>query len=501
MDTEIELKYLVLGDNIPTQITKLLTDNAVRFEYHTDTLSNRYFDTCDSTLRQHDIGLRVRKGSSGLWEQTVKTSGTVLAGMHTRPEYNVDICRDHPDLTLFDRQIWPQDFVLEQVNSQLSCLFETNFTRHSWLINNADNSQFELVYDTGAIVANEQNEQIAEIELELKQGQVEVLFDFAEILMANFAIRPGSYSKAARGYALAQGKSLHAGVESKALLKMDPSMELLESFNSGFAQSLTRLQVLVDKYIQSPNLETLTDVSDMLALARHGLWLYADYLTDANGQILRQQINGILQELSWVETAKQIRELTTKNGHYRKKIEYSQSLLAELKDEKHAIVDYQKARDLFHSERFNQMQLSMLKMILKKSPFDGDIPHLSDFAPSWLSLSLKNVTQALQVSDTLTANDYLENHRLVTRCLLTGSWFGSLFEEEQRIDFRGPWMDLHLGIDELETLQLLKEHLQRSSEQTPVKLINWLDHKVDNLLCALEHCKDAALSLTPYWLK
>lgn len=501
MDTEIELKYLVLGDNIPAVINDLLKQHNFTFETQTRQLQNCYFDTPNLDLRKTDIGLRVRKSSSGLTEQTIKTSGQVIGGLHQRPEYNINIESDFPNLSLFDSSIWPSQFAVEKINQKISPIFETNFSRITWLITTPDDNQIEMAFDHGQIISNDNQEGIKEIELELVKGDPETLLDFAVHLFSSLQLRPGTQSKAARGYGLAFGHVESHISSANTLLDITPEMDVLQTFNVGFQQCLAQLQQLIDQFMATPSLLLLKEISDTLALSRHGLWLYADYLTGKHGKILRGQIKEMLQELSWVETAKQIRDLTTKNGTYRKKIEYSKSLLTELKDENHAIVDFDKAMTLFHSEKFNLMQLSMTQMILMKSPYAENVPELSDFAPSWLSYNLKIVSKAFEKKSTLSVEEYLNNHCLVTRSLLTGSWFGLLFNGEGRMEFRGPWFDLHQGIDELETLQLLKNHLQNSKEDLPIKLINWLDNKVESLLCALEHCKGAALNLTPYWLK
>ncbi len=501
MDTEIELKYLVSGEKISENIDSLLIQHNLSYKKQIKHLRNCYFDTPDLLLRKADTGLRIRQYDGERLEQTIKTKGKVIGGLHQRPEYNLEVSSETPDIALFSDDIWPEDFNVTAVNEQLIELFNTDFTRAAWLVEMPSGSQIELAYDVGSITGNEQQCGISEIEIELVSGEREALFDLAQILFKHFKMRPGTESKAARGYALVFGKKDEYISSANTQLNITKQMNVLDSFNVGFSQCLKQLQLLVDKFEADNDINILREVSDSLALARHGLWLYADYLTGNHGKELRTKINGLLHELAWTETARQIKELTTKTGRYRKKVEYSQNLLTQLKDENHAIIDFEKASKLFHSEAFNELQLSMLQMILIETPYKDNIPELSDFAPSWLSIHLKQLTTELVTKEALTVEDYLNHHRLLTRSLLTGSWFGLLFDREKRLEFRGPWLDLHQGIDELATLQFLKEHLQNASEEPPLKLINWLDNKLENLLCALEHSKDAALNLSPYWLK
>ncbi|WOH39378.1 CYTH domain-containing protein [Thalassotalea fonticola] len=501
MDTEIELKYLVLGDDIPAVITNLLNQLKYPFSCKTKTLANCYYDTPDLALRKADIGLRIRQNNKGEIEQTIKTSGITVGGLHQRPEYNISLGSANVNLALFPNDIWPPTLDVESVQEQITALFDTNFKRMTWLVTMPDNSQIELAFDQGEICSSQSRELINEIELELISGDASSIFILAHSLTSVIAMRPGTLSKAARGYGLVFGRTESHISSASTVLAFEPSMTILESFKAGFSECLSQLQQLVSQFVAEPNLHLLKEISDSLALARHGLWLYKDYLPSDKADSIRIQIKVVLAELAWVETARQIRELTTKKGNYRKKIEYSKSLLAELKNEKHQLIDFEQMIKLLHGEAFNLLQLSMLEFILNEPESEEHKTELLDLAPSWLSLNLDTLNKAIHRDKPLTAAEYIDNHHLIIRSLLTGSWFGGLYDIEQRMDFRGPWLDIHLGIDELETLTLLKGHLQGSSEEIPQKLISWLDDKVENLLCALEHCKAAALNLQPYWLK
>lgn len=501
MDTEIELKYLVLGDNIPALITNLLTQQHLSFTRHSKVLKNCYFDTPDLQLRQADIGLRVRQNEHGHIEQTIKTSGTVMGGLHQRPEYNITIDSLFPDLHLFDYAIWPEHLDVMDVQDQLTKLFDTDFTRTAWLITCEDDSVVELAFDQGEISTSLAKEDILEIELELISGDSQSLFRLAKVLMAELTLRPGILSKAARGYSLVFGVTEPHVSSAYTTLELNEDMSLIRSFKAGFAECLQQLQQLVSQFIETPNLHALKEISDALALARQGLWLYKEYLPEASVNRLRKQIKFILTQLAWVETAKQIRELTTKTGNYRKKVEYSEGLLAELKSEKHQLPELDDMVQLFHQYDFNLLQVDMLQLILSDIDETSDDTSLLDLAPSWLSISLDVLKPIIGNDGPLTAQQYLDNHHLVIRSLLTGNWFGELFDNQGRMEYRGPWLDIHYGIDELETLFLLKEHLKDSQQDMPQKLISWLDNKIENLLCALEHCRQAALALPPYWLR
>ena len=162
MATEIELKYLLLPAetaateiNIAEQITKVLTKDNYVFKIEQKKLSNYYLDTADLALRQLDMGLRVRgiqhDGQTIRYEQTIKTSGEVIGGLHKRPEYNVDIDDEQVKLALFPSNIW-HDSSTNIVNLQQAIvrLFNTHFERITWTISIGD-SVIELAFDQGTI--------------------------------------------------------------------------------------------------------------------------------------------------------------------------------------------------------------------------------------------------------------------------------------------------------------------------------------------------------------
>ncbi|WP_299494894.1 CYTH domain-containing protein [uncultured Shewanella sp.] len=165
------------------------------------TLKNQYFDTADLQLRRWDMGLRIRQ--VGLKrEQTIKTAGTVVGGVHNRPEFNINIDQDFPNLALFPSHIWPNSNEVECVNDSLQCLFSTDFQRQCWHIR-WNNSLIEVALDVGSIYVDAFNELICELELELVSGSSESLMTLAEYLLTKIPMRFGQSSKAKRGYALA----------------------------------------------------------------------------------------------------------------------------------------------------------------------------------------------------------------------------------------------------------------------------------------------------------
>jgi triphosphatase len=95
---------------------------------------------------------------------------------------------------------------------------------------------------------------------------------------------------------------------------------------------------------------------------------------------------------------------------------------------------------------------------------------------------------------------YIAQSKLLNRSLLTGTWLAGLFNNELRDKFRRPWLDLRLGISELQSLWIIQLQLEKLSEP-PRKLVQWQHSKVDGLLLALDNTKAIAIEMQPYWLE
>jgi len=511
MSTEIELKYLIINDNIVEKITSLLSEKAIKFKQSQDSLTNCYYDSGDLLLRQHDIGLRVRSGNEFL-EQTIKTSGNVVGGLHQRPEYNIPLESKSPNLSLFSADIWPDSpslnaEIINQVQGQLISLFATDFERVTWLVQNTNGSQIELVFDLGCITVDGASESICELELELVKGSTSDLFVLAKLLTQYLQLRPGMKSKAARGYALfaqQQGKQSSAQpfieITPLELIPLKHSFGIKKSFAVGIAFSLNQLQTMIEQYCNAPSLSLLTKITELLALARHGFWLFEEHFP-TSVQSIRSDLSKLIKELSWVENAVYFQELTDKTGNYRKRLAYSEQLISQLKFEKSRFPDPETVINIFYSLRFNLTLINLTELLLSlENNSEEEISDdLMSFAQEKLEGNLTLLTNSLMQHKKLTLTEYLSQQKLLIRSLLTGSWCGSLYAKSERLEFRDPWLDVKQGMDELHTLLILQQQLASIKGEKFERIHAWLESKVDSLLLALDCSRKNAMSITPYW--
>ena len=201
MTVEIELKFIATAAAIaelPEQLAQFSSQHSAPQK-----LTNIYYETADNWMRSHDMGLRIR-GFDDQYEMTIKTAGSVVGGLHQRPEYNVELKKPTLKLSAFPKEIWPEGCKVAALQKALLPLFSTNFMREKWVIT-YQQSEIELGLDQGEVVAGELSEPLSEIELELKSGNTADLLALAALIGQNGGLRQGGLSKAARGYHLAKG--------------------------------------------------------------------------------------------------------------------------------------------------------------------------------------------------------------------------------------------------------------------------------------------------------
>ncbi len=295
MNAEIELKLFFLP-NLLESLKNNLNSLAGALPQGERRLANGYFDTPKLQLRQWDMGLRVR-GYDDHKEQTIKTAGQVVGGIHSRPEYNVTIQRDFPDLSLFPEAIWPKDVDLPAVQAELQCVFHTDFYRQTWHVEVAG-SVVEVALDRGEIRANGQQEPLCELEFELLSGDTSALLILATEVANAIPVRLGKASKAQRGYRLAgQAKPLTL----KPLGLLFPAGDTSEPLSS-YCQilletAIERWQLLEAMLLETEDFETQTVNTELALWERLGACVRLLRMTLAQFDLLSTQLEGLFNQI------------------------------------------------------------------------------------------------------------------------------------------------------------------------------------------------------------
>lgn len=503
METEIELKFFVSPDF--SDILKQKIAETKVLQHSRKELGNIYFDTADSWLRDHDIGLRIRQ-SDGVYVQTVKTSGRVVAGLHQRPEYNAEHSSNEPNLLLHPDDIWPAGREVQVLQQQIVPLFATNFEREQWLLSMPDGSQIEVAFDQGVVVAGEQQSPICEVELELKSGQTESLFTLARILSEQGGMRLGNLSKAARGYRLAQNY-VSDPVLDFALIETDPKFSVEECFIQSLEHGLSHWHYHEQIYCEQQTVEALEQIDYAIHFIRQLFTVYGGIIPRRASALLRQEFKWLEEELSWLKTSQYLEDLTEDKGYTLRKLDCQKQLVAVLNEQKEALPSSDLILKLFESARYTAVLLDLSRWILSKGwqPFLDDkarekmAQDVKPFAMKQLDRSWAELIEAFPVERELSRQDYIDQQSRLRRNLFTGLAFAYLFDLELRTQFRLPWVDLLEGIDDLLTLEPLQQLLPELEESDKEQLERWIRRQEMSILHAMEQTRARCIEAAPYW--
>ena len=208
MATEIEMKLSIIGGHRDEHLVMLKNGlNALGLEldlaqgFNQSMLKNAYYDSASWQLNALKVALRIRQKAAGdglVYIQTLKTKGRSVNGLSQRGEWEWILPSNKLNIAVLrENEAWPQEVDLDS----LLPIFETNFTRYAFELS-WNNSRIELALDQGDIISQGKQEQINEIELELKSGNVSDLHLLRTELQKILTLEPSDISKAERGYRL-----------------------------------------------------------------------------------------------------------------------------------------------------------------------------------------------------------------------------------------------------------------------------------------------------------
>ena len=249
--TEIELKLALVASDTRSLAKQLAGCSPLQaVKPARQSLHSVYFDTPDQILQQMCVALRIRrvgKIAKAARIQTLKTSCQNDSALSSRGEWEAKIPGDTLSLSALQNTAWPEIDRDGSLFAALAPSFATSFARTSWTVTAQDGSVIEVAFDLGEVQASGQSSVICELELELLSGEPASLFAVAQQLAERVAVIPLSQSKAARGYALAQGRSDQPQYAQAARLKPGCSMhqvtqQVLREMFSQFTANLDTLR-------------------------------------------------------------------------------------------------------------------------------------------------------------------------------------------------------------------------------------------------------------------
>ena len=200
-NVEIELK-LLLGKR---ELKKLLASELLKGVLREGSEEKRnlvssYYDTADFALKNNGIAYRVRDKGDGTFEATVKTDRKSNGGLSERVELNMPLTENAAVLEGFGELGLGYELT-ELAPDGVEKLFTVDVVRTTYLLD-LDGAVAELAIDNGKIIAGKRKDNIDEIEIELVEGEIGALMNFAAKLAELVPVFTEKRSKFARGLAL-----------------------------------------------------------------------------------------------------------------------------------------------------------------------------------------------------------------------------------------------------------------------------------------------------------
>ncbi|WP_415889953.1 inorganic triphosphatase [Neptuniibacter sp. SY11_33] len=231
MALEVELKLTLSPHHVESlKLQPLFRSSQVR-ELGSHQLGNIYYDTPDQQLTQHRVALRIRRKGEQLI-QTLKSSGSSEAGMHSRKEWEWLIKQPELDYELLESAEWPKALQDPNIHAKVAPIFSTDFNRTTWILDTLDSKgnvlKAEIALDQGSVSAQGREDPLCELELELLEGEATEMVKFALDLAKHVPLYISDISKAERGYRLLDPETYDV---QRKLPEFDESTTLEQSFS------------------------------------------------------------------------------------------------------------------------------------------------------------------------------------------------------------------------------------------------------------------------------
>ncbi|WP_167146197.1 CYTH domain-containing protein [Pseudomonas sp. OTU750018] len=294
MNKETEIKLRVSRETLAALRDHPLLKKRNKSGWEQRELFNQYFDTPERDLAAAKVALRVRRDGEQ-FIQTLKTRGQSVAGLSERNEWDWNLAKAKLDLKKLDDSCWPAA-LSDLDKKQLMPIFTTDFIREkaeiAWGRGKAK-VVIEAALDLGKVIAGEGEEEICELELELRQGEPEALLELAAELAADLALMPCDISKAERGYRLFDAGSYSLNLPAPSLTaqtSLDDSVAALAWHLLGSSQRLA------EQYRFNGHWRLLVDWLEQLIGLRALLGSLGQAAPRASSHALRELLDALLLE-------------------------------------------------------------------------------------------------------------------------------------------------------------------------------------------------------------
>src|SRR5262245_13716448 len=200
LQKELELKFEV-EPTTSRRLTKIPVIKALNRGARRASEASVYFDNDKHALHKKGLMLRVRRiGKRHV--QTIKAAGN--SAPIERDEWETEIASAQPELDLISGTPL-EDLITKKIRRGLRPMFETRVRRTHYSLTDKERA-IDLTIDRGKLDTSDGSVPICELELELKRGSKDRLFDVARTLVQALPAQISLKSKAERGYELLEGR-------------------------------------------------------------------------------------------------------------------------------------------------------------------------------------------------------------------------------------------------------------------------------------------------------
>ncbi|EDZ99887.1 adenylate cyclase [Burkholderia sp. H160] len=332
-------------------------------------LTSTYFDTPALAFHGNKASLRVRTvGNKRV--QTLKLEGSVQAGLFSRDEFEVPVESDVPDLTRLHDQV-PDDTDCgklirdEIIAAQLEPVFVTRINRSVFPLRTPSGDEIEIALDEGTVDAKSGSVPITAVELELKQGEPESLYNIALELLEAVPLRIDHLSKADLGYALLG--TAHSKAVKAQPVQLDKRASVEDAFSTIARNCLDQVQANECGVVSGHDSASVHQMRVGLRRLRSAFDLFAKVIPASPG--LDEELRWIASELGaardWEVLAGSTLDHAGINGNADEILPVRQAC------EKVAVNNRQRAATAVESVRYTRLALQLALWLNRKGWRDG----------------------------------------------------------------------------------------------------------------------------------
>jgi len=511
MAIETELKLRIA----PEQLARLKRHAQLKAHQVTRPVTRRlyniYYDTPKLDLRNSGMALRLRRAGRQ-WLQTLKGGGSVRAGLHQRNEWEVPVRGAALDFSLLPEAGGPQaaewdEHLPKALRKKLQQVFITDFSRSSRMLL-WQGAQIELCMDQGEVRTEQHGMPICELELELKSGQPQQLFELALAILDIVPFELELVSKAEQGYRLLSGYAEHpVKAAATTITRTDALAEVLQAL---IWSCLLHLQSNLRGAMAGEDAEYLHQMRVALRRLRVVLRMTEKLHADEQLAALNQEVAALCVALGrireWdVFIAQTLQPMCARMaGHAG--LQALQAVSERQRDECHAAM---------HGEaQARELQRLILRFAIWMNGTYWQqqqqlLPEAYDFANGRLQKLAKRFARAGQHLDTLDA-PHLHALRIIAKKLrYSAEFFSSLFDGKKARSFMAALSEVQevLGlINDIAVAHRLLNDLSvepdLSAHQEAVVLVRgWIAHELSDQFIALRKAMQHFADQSSFWGK